>query len=106
MKRGRRQAEAIGAEPWPLQAWPNVPVRFLLCRDDHLFPAKWPRGVVRDRLGIGPTRSTAAIAPALARSEGAGRSPGGIPNRDQFVKFAAIVPRRRAMARLWGLACV
>jgi pimeloyl-ACP methyl ester carboxylesterase len=44
IKRGRRQAEAVAAEPWPLQAWPNLPVRFLLCRDDQLFPAEWLRG--------------------------------------------------------------
>ena len=39
-------------EPWPLSAWPDVPTRFLACRDDRLFPEPWLRGVVRDRLGI------------------------------------------------------
>ncbi len=52
MRHGRRQAESIGHEPWPLDRWPDVPVRFLLSRDDRLFPAEWLRGVVRDRLGI------------------------------------------------------
>src|SRR5687767_4628010 len=38
VRRGRPQAEAIGNAPWPLAAWPEVPVRFLLCRDDRMFP--------------------------------------------------------------------
>lgn len=40
--------------PWPLAVWPNVPTRFLLCRDDRFFPAPFMRRVVRDRLGIVP----------------------------------------------------
>jgi pimeloyl-ACP methyl ester carboxylesterase len=40
--------------PWPLDAWPDVDTRFLLCRDDRYFPAEWLRGVVRKRLGIEP----------------------------------------------------
>jgi hypothetical protein len=41
--RGRDQAETLGLEPWPLDAWPDVPTRYLLCRDDRLFPAGWMR---------------------------------------------------------------
>jgi len=51
---GRDQASAPMAEPFPLPAWPDVPTRFLLCRDDRFFPAEWMRGVVRERLGIEP----------------------------------------------------
>ena len=54
MKRERHQAETPGLEPWPLEAWPDVPTRFLLCRDDRMFPAEWTRRIVRDRLGIVP----------------------------------------------------
>jgi pimeloyl-ACP methyl ester carboxylesterase len=50
----RSQADTSGLEPWPLEAWPDVPTRFLLCRDDRMFPAEWLRGVVRERLGIVP----------------------------------------------------
>jgi len=39
-------------KPWPLEAWPDVPTRFLLCRDDRFFPAEFQRRVVSDRLGI------------------------------------------------------
>ncbi len=42
------------AEPWPLDAWPHVPTRFLLCRDDRFFPADFMRKVVADRLGLTP----------------------------------------------------
>jgi pimeloyl-ACP methyl ester carboxylesterase len=30
----RRQSDTPFAEPWPLDAWPLVPTRFLLCRQD------------------------------------------------------------------------
>ncbi|MGH3060083.1 MAG: alpha/beta hydrolase [Gaiellaceae bacterium] len=53
-RRERRQAEKPGLEPWPLEAWPDVPTRFLLCRDDRMFPAEWMRGIVRERLGLVP----------------------------------------------------
>jgi pimeloyl-ACP methyl ester carboxylesterase len=39
-------------EPWPLDAWPDVPTRYLLCRDDRMFPAAWARRHARERLGI------------------------------------------------------
>jgi pimeloyl-ACP methyl ester carboxylesterase len=69
VRRGRRQAEAIGDEPWPLDAFPEVPVRFLLCRDDRMFPAAWLRGVVRERLGIEPDEIDGGHCPALARPD-------------------------------------
>jgi pimeloyl-ACP methyl ester carboxylesterase len=67
LERGRNQAEAIGAEPWPLATWPRVPVRFLLCRDDRLFPAHWLREVVRNRLQIEPDEIDGGHCPALSR---------------------------------------
>jgi pimeloyl-ACP methyl ester carboxylesterase len=69
LERGRSQAEAIGAEPWPLSEWPRVPVRFLLCHDDRLFPASWLREVVRDRLQIEPDEIAGGHCPALARPQ-------------------------------------
>ena len=39
-------------DPWPLDRWPDVPTRFLLCRDDRMFPADFQRRVARERLGI------------------------------------------------------
>jgi len=37
-------------EPWPLEAWPDTPTRYLLCRDDRMFPAAWARCHARERL--------------------------------------------------------
>ena len=67
LARGRPQAERIADEPWPLEAWPEVPVRFLLCSRDRLFPSAWLRGIVRDRLGIAPDEIDTGHCPALAR---------------------------------------
>ena len=69
LRHGRPQADAIGDEPWPLERWPDVPVRFLLCRDDRLFPAAWLRRVVRERLGIEADEIEGGHCPALARPQ-------------------------------------
>lgn len=39
-------------EPWPLDAWPATPTRYLLCRDDRMFTAAWARRHARERLGV------------------------------------------------------
>ena len=39
-------------EPWPLDAWPEVPTRVLLGTNDRLLPAAWMRRLARDRLGV------------------------------------------------------
>jgi pimeloyl-ACP methyl ester carboxylesterase len=67
MARGRRQSETPGKQPWPLVAWPKMPTRFLLCRNDRMFPAAWLRDVVRDRLGIAPDEIDSGHTPALSR---------------------------------------
>jgi pimeloyl-ACP methyl ester carboxylesterase len=80
LRRERGQSATPGTRPWPLRAWPDVPTRFLLCRDDRLFPAEFLRRVVRERLGITPMRSTAATASPSA-AQGARRPSGGVPRR-------------------------
>jgi pimeloyl-ACP methyl ester carboxylesterase len=67
MERSRRQSEAPGRDPWPLDAWPEVPTRHLLCREDRMFPAEWMREVVRERLGIEPDEIDSGHCPALSR---------------------------------------
>jgi pimeloyl-ACP methyl ester carboxylesterase len=67
LARGRRQSETPGNQPWPLKAWPDIPTRFLVCRQDRMFPAQWLRGVVRDRLGITPDEIDSGHTPALSR---------------------------------------
>ena len=48
----RDQAGPPIEKPWPLEVWPDVPARYLLCRDDRMFPADWARRHARERLGI------------------------------------------------------
>jgi pimeloyl-ACP methyl ester carboxylesterase len=63
----RAQSNTPFEKPWPLSAWPDVPTRFLLCRDDRFFPADFQRRVVRERLGIVPDEMAGGHLPALAR---------------------------------------
>lgn len=67
LKRVRDQSETPGEEPWPLPAWPDVPTRFLLCRDDRFFPADWMRRVAKERLGITPDEIDGSHCVALSR---------------------------------------
>ena len=60
------QSGGVFADPWPLAAWPDVPTRYLLCRDDRFFPADFQRRVVRERLGIEPDEMDGGHLPALA----------------------------------------
>jgi pimeloyl-ACP methyl ester carboxylesterase len=53
-------------KPWPLDHWPEVPTRFLLCRDDRFFPAGFMRRVVVERLGIVPDEMDGGHLPALS----------------------------------------
>ena len=83
LKRGREQSEARMGEASPLESWPDVPTRVLLCRDDRLFPAGFIRRVARERLGItrrdrrrahasaGPSKELAERLQAYAAHDGA-----------------------------------
>jgi pimeloyl-ACP methyl ester carboxylesterase len=67
LARARHQAATPMREPWPLDAWPDVATRYLLCRDDRFFPAEWSRRVVRQRLGITPDEIDGSHCVALSR---------------------------------------
>jgi pimeloyl-ACP methyl ester carboxylesterase len=68
--RGERDQSGTPMEkPWPLAAWPDVPTRFLLCRDDRFFPAEFLRRAVRERLGITPDEMAGGHLPALAHPD-------------------------------------
>jgi pimeloyl-ACP methyl ester carboxylesterase len=66
MTEARGQSGTPFEKPWPPAAWPEVPTRFLLCRDDRFFPAEFMRRVVRERLDIVPDEMDGAHLPALA----------------------------------------
>ena len=66
MARGERgQSGTPFTRPWPLRAWPDVPIEFLLCRNDRFFPADFMRRVVRERLAITPDEIESGHLPAL-----------------------------------------
>ena len=67
LSRSRRQSEARMGEPSPLKAWPDVPTKVLICRDDRMFPAAFLRRVTRERLGITPDEIDGGHTPALSR---------------------------------------
>ncbi|MDT0301878.1 alpha/beta fold hydrolase [Streptomonospora wellingtoniae] len=62
-------SEAATAAPWPLDAWPDVPTRFVLCSEDRCFPPDFFRRLVPDRLGIVPDEIPGSHCVALSRPE-------------------------------------
>jgi pimeloyl-ACP methyl ester carboxylesterase len=51
-RRERGEDSKALQEPWPLDSWPDTPTRYLLCREDRMFPAAWARRHARERLGL------------------------------------------------------
>jgi hypothetical protein len=92
LKRGRTQSETRMGEPSPLKAWPDVPTRVLLCRNDRLFPARFLRRVARERLAITPNEIDSGHTPALSRPKGAGRLPRGVRGRAGHGERVAPLP--------------
>lgn len=70
-RENERYSGAPGAgmwgEPWPLDAWPDVPTRVLVPRDDRLFPVSFQRRVTRDRLGLEIDEMAGGHLPMLSR---------------------------------------
>lgn len=68
MQRGEGR-EHVPDEPWPVVKWPNVPVRYLLCRYDRCFPPEFTRRVVRERLDLVPDEMDGGHMAMLSRPE-------------------------------------
>jgi pimeloyl-ACP methyl ester carboxylesterase len=49
---GRGESSVVWGTPWPLDAWPDVPTRVILCTDDRVFPPAFIRRLAHERLGI------------------------------------------------------
>ena len=47
-----RQSDTVFGSPCTFKAWPAVPTRVLVGRDDRFFPAEFQQRVARERLGI------------------------------------------------------
>jgi pimeloyl-ACP methyl ester carboxylesterase len=84
--KARDESEAAYNTPWPLDAWPDVPTRFVLCTEDRFFPPAFLRRVVADRLAITPDEIAAGHCVALSR-----------PNdlAEMLVVYASVGRRRR-----------
>ncbi|HMG31166.1 MAG TPA: alpha/beta hydrolase [Jiangellaceae bacterium] len=67
MSKERDESPTAYHTPLPLEAWPAVPTRFVLCTQDRFFPPGFMRRVVHDRLGITPDEITAGHCAALSR---------------------------------------
>jgi pimeloyl-ACP methyl ester carboxylesterase len=63
---GRDQVSAEWDEPWPLNAWPDVPTKALIAREDRFFTADFQRRVIVDRLGVVPDEINGCHAVALS----------------------------------------
>jgi pimeloyl-ACP methyl ester carboxylesterase len=62
-----RQSDTIFGSPCRFEAWPAVPTRVLVGRDDRFFPAEFQRRVARKRLGITPDEMPGGHLVALSR---------------------------------------
>jgi|SRR5262245_7557752 len=60
-------SQAAMAAPWPLDAWPEVPIRFLLCSEDRFFPLEFFRRLAAERLDVVPDEIASGHCPALSR---------------------------------------
>ena len=70
-------SEAIGAlrgqefgptaAPWPIEAYPDVPTRYLACDDDRTLDPAWQVRIARERLGIEAEVLPGSHSPMLTR---------------------------------------
>jgi pimeloyl-ACP methyl ester carboxylesterase len=67
LSKERSESSTAYYDPWPLDAWPAVPTRFVLCTEDRFFPPDFMRRVVAERLGIVPDEIAAGHSVALSR---------------------------------------
>ncbi len=63
------QAGGIFRCTWPLPAWPDIPTRVLLGRDDRFFPDPLVRRLAEERLHVRAEELPGGHFPALARPD-------------------------------------
>jgi pimeloyl-ACP methyl ester carboxylesterase len=89
-RRDRDEDSRALREPWPLHAWPDTQTKYLLCRDDRMFPAPWARRHARERRGnIGTGREA---MPGFMRRQPA--SVGHFDSAGRSAQLAKHLPRR------------
>ena len=65
--------DTLFSQPWPLEAWPKIPTRFIQARDDRFFPLEFQRRVVSERLGIPVEEMPGGHLVALSNAGGLAR---------------------------------
>lgn len=65
--RSRPGNESTASFDVPMPPLPDVPTRYILCRQDRFFPAPFVRRMVADRLGVVPDEIDAGHCVALSR---------------------------------------
>ncbi|WP_372969521.1 alpha/beta hydrolase [Microbacterium sp.] len=69
---GRERAhpsQAAMSAVWPLEAWPDVATRMIVCTEDRFFPAGFLRELALERLGIVADEIAAGHCVALSRPD-------------------------------------
>lgn len=67
LRHEREQSATAFEQPWPRDRWPDVRTRYLLCRDDKLFPSAFVRTVLARRLrGVVPEAIPGSHHPMLS----------------------------------------
>jgi predicted alpha/beta hydrolase family esterase len=67
LSKERSESNTAYHDPWPLDAWPAVPTRFVLCNQDRVFPPDFTRRIVAERLAITPDEIAAGHCVSLSR---------------------------------------
>ena len=67
LAKARDESEVAYSTPWPLDTWPAVPTKFIVCSDDRVFPPPFMRRLVAERLGIVADEIHASHCVALSR---------------------------------------
>ena len=80
LARERKQAGKALEEPWPLEAWPDVPTRFLLFRDDRDVPGPLVAGGRPAAARHHPGRDGRQPLRLPEPPEGAGPAARGLPD--------------------------
>jgi pimeloyl-ACP methyl ester carboxylesterase len=66
LSKERGESATAYNSPWPLDAWPAVPTRFVVCTEDRFFPAGFMRRVVAERLAVTPEEISSGHCVALS----------------------------------------
>ena len=63
----RGQEFGVAQEPWPIEAYPDVPMRYVACADDRTVDPGWQVRGARERLGIEADVLAGSHSPMLSR---------------------------------------